>query len=163
MKSKGHIQSFRLFKENLNISDVSDSNIIIKIEEKNKDTYDFISKYLDIIPFDDYISNENLYQVVGRKDNQIIGVRIFRMKDGKIHLNFSAIIENQRNKGINRKLLSVIEKFGIENAVTIITSNVRKSNLPSLKSLLKSGFLINKNYDLSYPDGEKKIPLFKKL
>jgi hypothetical protein len=57
----------------------------------------------------------------------------------------------------------VIEKFGIENDVNIITSNVRKNNLPSLKSLLKSGFVINKNYDLYYPDGEKKIPLFKKL
>jgi hypothetical protein len=29
MKGKGHIQNFGLFKENLNISDVSDSKIIV--------------------------------------------------------------------------------------------------------------------------------------
>jgi ribosomal protein S18 acetylase RimI-like enzyme len=156
------INKFKDFlKENLNESNVND--IFIKIEDKNKDTYNFISKYLDVISFNDYISNDNLYQAVARKGDEIVGVRIFRMKDGKIHLNYSAITERERNKGLNRKLLKVIEDFAIKNGVNIMTSNVRKSNLSSLNSLLKSDFIINKNYDLYYPDGEKKIPLFKKL
>jgi len=147
----------------LNISDVSDSDLTIEIENKNMETYNFVSKYLDIISFSDYIRNENLYQVVARKKGEIVGVRIFRMEEDKIHLNYSSVIEQERNNGINRRMLNSIEKFGIKNGVRTITSNVRESNLSSLKSLLNSGFFINKNYDLYYPDGEKKIPLFKKL
>lgn len=163
MKDNKHIQSFRDFNENLNISDVSDSDILIKREEKTKETYDFIKQYLDVIEFDNYINNNNLYQVVARYNNLIIGIRIFKMSDGKIHLNYSAVIPEFRNKGLNKKMFNVIEKIGISNEVSVITSNVRESNIKSLKSLLGSGFQINKNYDLKYPDGEKKIPLFKRL
>ena len=173
MKGKGHIKSFNEHGENLNselskdtsssISDVSDSDIIIKQEEKTNETYDFIRQYLDVIDFDSYINNNNLYQVVARYDNSIIGIRIFRMNDGKIHLNYSAVIPEFRNKGLNKKMFNEIEKIGILNNVNIITSNVRESNISSLKSLLGSGFQINKNYDLKYPDGEKKLPLFKRL
>lgn len=161
MKNKKHIQGFIRFNENLNMSDVSD--IIIKQEEKTNETYEFINQYLDVIDFDSYINNNNLYQVVARYDNSIIGIRIFRMNDGKIHLNYSAVIPEFRNKGLNKKMFNEIEKIGISNNVNIITSNVRESNISSLKSLLGSGFQINKNYDLKYPDGEKKIPLFKRL
>lgn len=163
MKVKSHIKSFLEHTEKSNISVVSDSDILIKQEEKTKETYDFIKKYLDVIEFDNYINNNNLYQVVVRYNNLIIGIRIFRMSDGKIHLNYSAVIPKFRNKGLNKKMFNEIEKIGISNNVNIITSNVRESNIKSLKSLLGSGFQINKNYDLKYPDGEKKIPLFKRL
>lgn len=142
-----------------NISD----DIIIELEEKTKETYDFIKKFLDVIAFDNYMSNKNLYQVVVRYNNSIIGIRIFRMADGKIHLNYSAVDPEFRNRGLNKKMLNEIEKIAISNGINIMTSNVRESNISSLRSLLGSGFQINKNYDLKYPDGEKKIPLFKRL
>ena len=148
---------------NIQTDEYNDSDIIIKQEEKTNETYDFIKQYLDVIDFDSYINNHNLYQVVARYDNSIIGIRIFRMNDGKIHLNYSAVIPEFRNKGLNKKMFNEIEKIGILNNVNIITSNVRESNISSLKSLLGSGFQINKNYDLKYPDGEKKLPLFKRL
>lgn len=163
MKRKSHIEGFLEHTEKLNISGVSDNDIIIKQEEKTNETYDFIKQYLDVIDFDSYINNNNLYQVVARYDNSIIGIRIFRMNDGKIHLNYSAVIPEFRNKGLNKKMFNEIEKIGISNSVNIITSNVRESNISSLRSLLWSGFQINKNYDLKYPDGEKKLPLFKRL
>ena len=57
----------------------------------------------------------------------------------------------------------VEKKIAKNNNVQVITSNVRESNLSSLNSLLNSGFQINKNYELYYPDGERKLPLFKKI
>ena len=158
-----NIQTFEQHSSELNISDVSNSDIIIKQEKKTNETYNFIKKYLDVIDIDSYINNHNLYQVVVRYDNEIIGIRIFRMNDGKIHLNYSAVIPEFRKMGLNKKMLNEIEKIGISNGVNVITSNVRESNIYSLKSLLGSGFQINTNYDLKYPDGEKKIPLFKRL
>jgi len=146
------------FLEHLKFND-----IYIEMTEKSRETYEFISKYLNVMNFDDYMNNDNLYQVVAYKEGEIVGVRIFKMKDDKIHLNYSAVIPSERNKELNKKMFDEIEKIGIKNNVSLITSNVRESNKPSLKSLLKSGFTINKNYELYYPDGEKKIPLFKKI
>ena len=60
-------------------------------------------------------------------------------------------------------MYSKIEEIAIEMGVNIITSNVRESNKSSLNSLLKCGFSINDRVELTYPDGEKKIPLFKRL
>ena len=162
MENKINIQRFREFKEDFNTFGV-ENKYIIEIEKKTSNSYNFVSKYLNIISFDDYINNENLYQVVARKNNKIVGVRIFRMKESKIHLNYSVVDIQERNKALNRKMLLKIEKYAIKNKVNIITSNVRKSNIASLNSLLKSGFTINQNYDLYYTDGEKKIPLFKKI
>lgn len=131
--------------------------------DKSKESYDFISKYLHLIPFDDYISNDNLYQVCCYHLGELIGVRIFRMKDSKIHLNYSAVDERFRGKGINSLLFDQVLKVAKSNGVQVITSNVRQSNKSSLKSLLKSGFQINDKVEMYYPDGEKKIPLFYKL
>ena len=49
------------------------------------------------------------------------------------------------------------------NNVHLITSNVRYSNKSSIKSLLNSGFNVNYNANLKYPDGEKKLSLYIKL
>lgn len=137
--------------------------IEVSLCDKSRESYDFVTKYLNIIPFEDYISNDNLYQVCCYNSGELIGVRIFRMKDSKIHLNYSAVDERFRGRGINSLLFDEILKVAKSNGVTIITSNVRQSNKSSLQSLLKSGFQINDKVDMYYPDGEKKIPLFYKL
>jgi ribosomal protein S18 acetylase RimI-like enzyme len=82
------------------------------------------------------------------------------MKDGKIHMNYSAVDDAYRNKGINKKMKLKIIETGKQNGCTLITSNVRESNISSLKSQLSVGFKINDRADLKYPDGEKKIPLY---
>lgn len=158
-----HLKKFNYFKENVN-----NQNVTVKIEDKNTESFNFISKFFNFKKnhpyfFEDYTNNQNLYQSVARKGNKIIGVRIFKMENGRIHLYYTAVDDNERNKGINRKLLKEIETFGKKNNVNLITSNVRESNLASLNSLLKSGFQINKSINRFYLDGERKIALFKYL
>ncbi len=151
-----YIKRFQVFYESI-------ENIIITECEKSKDSYDFVSKYLNIFDYDSYINNENLYQVCAFDNDKLIGVSIFRMKDSKIHLNYSAVDESYRNKGINKKMKIKIIEIGKENNCTLITSNVRQSNIASIKSQQALGFKINDRVDLKYPDGEKKIPLYLNL
>lgn len=131
--------------------------------EKSKKTYEFISKYLDTIDIESYMNNEHLYQICAYSNDELIGISIYRMKDNKIHMNYSAVKEEFRNKGLNKKMKMEIIKIGKENNCDVITANVRESNIPSLTSLLNIGFEINKNVDIKYPDGEKKIPVYLKL
>jgi len=141
----------------------SENPIKIKLEDKSLETWNFTKKFLDVLDFNTYMENSNLYQVVARSLDDIVGVSIFKMKDGKIHINYSAVVEEKRSRGLNVEMTSEIEKIAKENNVDVITTNVRESNPASINSYLKSGFKINTNYSLSYPDGEKKIALFKRL
>jgi len=77
-----------------------------------------------------------------------------------IHLNYSAVDEAYRNMGINKSMKLRIIEIGRKNNCSLITSNVRQSNLASLKSQQDIGFKVNDKVDLKYPDGEKKIPLY---
>lgn len=141
----------------------SKENITICACEKSEKTYNFVSDYLSLMPYEDYINNDNLYQVCCYKNDLLIGVRIFRMKEGKIHLNYSAVKKEFRNRGVNKMMFDKIKEIAIENNVSLITSNVRESNISSIKSLLSCGFKINDRVNLYYPDGERKIPFFIKL
>jgi ribosomal protein S18 acetylase RimI-like enzyme len=141
----------------------NESNSSVRLIDKDQTTYDFISSYLNVISYDDYIVNDNLYQVGCFINDELVGLRIFRMLDGKIHLNYSAVSDKFRGSGINSIMYLEIEKIGRSNGVSLITSNVRESNVSSLKSLLKCGFSINDRVDLMYPDGERKIALYKRL
>jgi ribosomal protein S18 acetylase RimI-like enzyme len=141
----------------------NESNSLVRLIDKDQTTYDFISSYLNVISYRDYITNQNLYQVGCFINDELVGLRIFRMLDGKIHLNYSAVSEDYRGGGLNVEMFKKIEEIGRSNGVNMITSNVRESNVSSLKSLLKCGFSINDRVDLRYPDGERKIALYKKL
>jgi len=141
----------------------NESNSSVRLIDKDQTTYDFISSYLNVISYDDYITNQNLYQVGYFINDELVGLRIFRMLDGKIHLNYSAVSDKFKGSGINSIMYLEIEEIGRSNGVSLITSNVRESNVSSLKSLLKCGFSINDRVDLRYPDGERKIALFKRL
>ena len=131
---------------------------------KNEDSYHFLESHLkSIISKYDYINNENLFQVCAFDNKKLVGVRCFRMKDGKLHLNYSVVDSGYRKIGINQRMFNLIKNIAEKNDIQLITVNVRESNKESLNSLLKSGFQINTNVDLKYPDGEKKIPLYFKL
>ena len=150
------IKSFNLFNESV-------ENIKYSLCDKSKETYDFVASEFEILPYDKYISNDNLYQVCCYIDNKLIGVRIFLMKNSKIHLNYTVVSGSYRNIGINRKMFDVVFDVANKNNISVITSNVRESNKASIKSLLASGFELNDRVELFYPDGEKKLPFFKKL
>ena len=139
------------------------TSLIVKLIDKNLTTYDFIKSYLNVISYEDYIVNDNLYQVGCFSGGELVGLMIFRMRGDKIHLNYTAVLDEFRGVGINGMMLSEIEKIGVDNGVSMITSNVREGNVSSLRSLLKCGFSINDRVDLRYPDGEIKIALYKKL
>jgi ribosomal protein S18 acetylase RimI-like enzyme len=139
------------------------TSLIVKLLDKDLTTYDFIKSYLNVISYEDYIVNDNLYQVGCFINDELVGLRIFRMLDGKIHLNYSVVSEDYRGGGLNFEMFKKIEEIGRSNGVSMITSNVREGNVSSLKSLLKCGFSINDRVDLRYPDGERKIALYKKL
>jgi ribosomal protein S18 acetylase RimI-like enzyme len=128
--------------------------------EKSRESYDFVSQYLDLIDFESYIKNENLHQVCAYTGKELVAVCIFRMKDGKIHMNYSAVDVTFRRQGINKKLKNKVIQIGKDNGCHIITANVRESNKTSLNSLLSVGFKVNDRVNLTYPDGEKKIPLY---
>lgn len=142
------------FNENFNLN-----NLKVSECEKSRETYDFVDKYLDMIDFESYINNGNLYQICVYDGFILVGVSIFRMKDDKIHMNYSSVDESYRNRGINKMMKNKIIEIGRNNKCTVITSNIRQSNI-SLRSQKSVGFKVNDRVDLSYPDGEKKLPLY---
>lgn len=152
------IVKFEQYNESITLPDLK-----IVSCDKSKESYNFVSKHLDMIDYESYINNENLYQICVYDKDKLVGVSIFRMKDGKIHMNYSSVDVDYRNKGINKKMKMKIIDIGRKNDCSIITSNVRASNLASLKSQLDVGFQINDKVDLTYPDGEKKLPLYLRL
>ena len=139
------------------------NSLVVSQCDKSEDSWNFISKFINVIPLEDYLNNINLYQVCALDGDKLVGLRIFRMKDGKIHLNYSAVDPDYRNKGLNQKMFEKILEIAKKQGVSLITSNVRQSNSKSIKSLLKSGFSINDKVEMFYPDGEKKIPLYYKI
>ncbi len=145
------------------LNNFHNNNLIITLCDKSQETYDFISKYLDTISYADYIENSNLFQVCCYDSTKLVGLRVFRMKDNKIHLNYTAIEPEYRSLGINQMMLDKIVEVAKQESVVLITSNVRQSNTKSIESLLSSGFSINDKVDMTYPDGEKKIPMYYKI
>ena len=95
-------------------------NIEIVQCDKSRESYDFVAKHLDILDFDSYINNENLYQICAYDNDKLVGVSIFRMKDGKIHMNYSSVDETYRNQGINKKMKLKIMRL-VENGCPVIT------------------------------------------
>jgi ribosomal protein S18 acetylase RimI-like enzyme len=136
------------------------SNISYKFCDKSKESYEFISKYLDVIDYDSYISNDNLYQICGHENDELISISIFKLLDGKAHINYSAVKDEYRNKGISKEMRNKIIDFLKKNNCKLVTSNVKKSNINSIKSLLSTGFKINDRVKRFYPDGEEKIAMY---
>lgn len=133
-----------------------------KLTSPNKDNHSFLNKYFDdFIPLESYTNNDN-YKVIEIRDsnNRIIACNFFVIKTDSIHINATAIINTHRKIGINQEIKNVLIEYCKNKNIKKITCNVRESNLNSLNSLLHTGFIINTNANLFYPDGEKKISLY---
>ena len=128
--------------------------------EKSREVFDFVNQYFETIDYEDYILNDNLYQFGVYDKIRLVGVIIYRMKDGKIHINYTAVHENYRKRGINHLMIKEVMLKGIETDCSMITVNVKSDNTPSLKSFLSCHFNININVKRTYPDGTNQIAMF---
>ena len=136
----------------------------IGLGEKCPISFDFINRFINVsITLEDYLSNPLMKQVITYDKDKIVGLRIFRILEDKIHLTYTAVEVPYRGNGINHMMLEIIEGVAKELNIDTITSNVRVSNIASLRSLEKSGFVSIPNQNLTYSNGEEKIPHIKKL
>jgi len=141
-------------------------NVIIKKEPKTLDTFTFAHEHFKAIAPDYYFFRKTLHQVVAYKNNEIIGMRIFKVrpKSKQILLCWAIVAKDERNKDINKMMFEEIEKFGKSIGIRTFISNIREHNIASLKSLLGSGFIINVNAEESfYENGDKRISLIKQV
>jgi ribosomal protein S18 acetylase RimI-like enzyme len=136
----------------------------IGLGEKCPISFDFINRFINVsISLDDYLHSPNMKQVITYDSDRIVGLRIFKILEDSIHLTYTAVEFPYRGHGINHMMLEIIEDLSRELGIDTITSNVRKSNIPSLRSLEKSGFISIPGQNLTYSDGEEKIPHVKRF
>ena len=138
--------------------------IICKTVTKTIEGYNFISQYLDILfDTDEYLTNPILNQIIATKNDILVGVRIFRINEGFIHLSYTAVLPEERGKGINHMMLLEIERIALNRDIDKITSSARISNYASNRSLVKSGFILDESKESTYNCGEKKLHYYKFL
>jgi ribosomal protein S18 acetylase RimI-like enzyme len=136
----------------------------IGLGEKCLNSFDFINRFINVsISLEDYLHSPNMKQVITYDKDKIVGLRIFKILEDSIHLTYTAVEVTYRGFGINHMMLEIIEDLSRELGIDTITSNVRKSNIASLRSLEKSGFVSIPGQNLTYSNGEEKIPHIKKL
>ena len=139
-------------------------NLNIGLGEKCPISFDFINRFINVsISLDDYLHSPNMKQVITYDSDKIVGLRIFKILEDKIHLTYTAVEVPYRGYGINHMMLEIIEGMAKDLGINTITSNVRESNVASLRSLEKSGFKAILGQNLTYSNGEEKIPHIKKL
>ena len=131
---------------------------------KTEQGYNFVGAYLDILfSLEEYFTNPTLNQIIAKKGNDLVGVRIFRINDGFIHLSYTAVLPEERGKSINHQMLLEIEKIALSRGIRKITSSARISNYASNRSLVKSGFILDVDRESYYKCGEKKLHYYKFL
>lgn len=136
----------------------------IGLGEKCPISFDFINRFINVsISLDDYLDSPNMKQVITYDKDRIVGLRIFKILEDSIHLTYTAVEVPYRGYGINHMMLEIIEGMAKDLGINTITSNVRESNVASLRSLEKSGFKSILGQNLTYSNGEEKIPHIKKL
>ena len=157
-----HVPDSNPYNDNIAGFMESISTIFYSIVDRTKENFDFLSSYFDIkMDLNSYMKNSNIKNIEVRIGDVLIGDCMFVLKENRsVHMNYTFILESYRNKGINQEIKRRVIDWCRKNGYNKVTCNVRESNKESLSSLLKSGFKINSNYDLKYPDGEKKIPLY---
>ena len=87
--------------------------------------------------------NNKLAVILGirnTKTKELVGYSFLFSIYDEIHLNNIAVKKDYRNKGLGKKLLDYIIKYGVENYFTRITLEVRESNKEALNLYYKYGF-----------------------
>ena len=93
-----------------------------------------------------------------------IGKAIFKINDNKAHVNIIATKNEERNKGVAKKITNEVEFFCKSKGVELITSNVSENNINSINLHISCGFTENKNaIGRFYDDGSRKLAFYKKI
>jgi ribosomal protein S18 acetylase RimI-like enzyme len=86
--------------------------------------------------------------VVAELNNEIVGSGYARIETSKIYLKhpkhaylgFMYVKPGHRGKGINKKIIEGLQKWGIEQGITEFRLEVYHDNLPAIKAYEKIGF-----------------------
>ena len=139
-------------------------NYRYEFDKKSEEVFQFINNYL-ITEYDlkEYLNSKTTHQLSVYDGDKLIGASIFEMEIPKIHNSYCAVLEQYRNKGINKNILLKLIQFGKENGCNQFTAYVREDNIQSLKSHMSIGMIVEDEFDGRYPDGDKKLLLYKML
>jgi predicted acetyltransferase len=80
----------------------------------------------------------------------LVGVSVFFIENGNLHLNYTAVSKNHRNIGINKLMKKELISYAKGKNISKITANVRESNIFSVKSLISSGFKLDNENTTKY-------------
>lgn len=78
--------------------------------------------------------------IINTKTKELVGYSFLFSIYDEIHLNNIALKKDSRNKGLGKKMMDYIIKYGCENYFTRITLEVRESNTEALNLYYKYGF-----------------------
>jgi RimJ/RimL family protein N-acetyltransferase len=130
--------------------------------EKNPENYEFIRRFLEMPPYEIYISKTHWKQLGYFVNGIMVGSILFSNMTESSHIRYTVVLEKYRGAAINKELVQVVLSHAEQQGFNRVTTNIRQSNLASLRSFLGCGFLIYRA-DKQYKDGELKISLVKCL
>jgi len=113
--------------------------------------------------FESELTNDGRYNLVARRDGIIIGYLFAMWFMDEMHVNKIAVDASARRQGIALALMQRCTAFAIEQGVTSISLEVRRSNDKAQQFYTFLGFeaeYIRKGY---YPDGEAAVVMMKEL
>ena len=133
----------------------------ISIEKKNKEHFIFIKKYFTIRTSSEvFLNDTSLYVIATKWCGELVGVSIFCVERDNVHLNYTAVKKEHRNKKINFLMMEELVIFAKVLSAYNVTANVRSPNKYSVKSLTSSGFSVDENNITKYTNGDLKLPLY---
>lgn len=113
--------------------------------------------------FESEIENDGRFNLVARRDGIIVGYLFAMWFADEMHINKIAVDESVRRQGIALALMQRCTDFAVEQCVTSISLEVRRSNDEAQQFYTFLGFeaeYIRKGY---YPDGEAAVVMMKEL
>jgi len=113
--------------------------------------------------FESEMSNDGRYNLVARRDGVIVGYLFAMWFADEMHINKIAVDVTMRRQGIALALMHRCTAFAVEQGVTSISLEVRRSNDEAQKFYSFLGFeaeYIRKGY---YPDGEAAVVMMKEV
>jgi ribosomal-protein-alanine N-acetyltransferase len=113
--------------------------------------------------FESEITNDGRFNLVARRDGVIVGYLFAMWIAEDMHINKIAVDEDVRRQGIALALMQRCTAFAVEQAVTSISLEVRRSNHEAQEFYRFLDFeaeYIRKGY---YPDGESAVVMMKEL
>jgi ribosomal-protein-alanine N-acetyltransferase len=113
--------------------------------------------------FESEITNDGRYNLVARRDGIIIGYLFAMWFMDEMHVNKIAVDAGARRQGVALALMQRCTAFAVEQRVTSISLEVRRSNDEAQRFYTFLGFeaeYIRKGY---YPDGEAAVVMMKDL